>query len=115
MMTIEVNVNGLDGLAQALEHVALAFGAYTETKYGAEISAAEEYLEQHDREVEAAHAPAAVDARSVTDAAVALLDAGHRDDLLALLNEFGVPAMTQLQPDQLPAFAERLRQMGAAI
>ena len=36
-------------------------------------------------------------------------------DLLALLQQFGVPAITQLRPDQLGPFATALRGLGAKI
>lgn len=42
-------------------------------------------------------------------------DAGKMMPLLDLLREFGVQAITQLKDDQLAAFAERLRGLGAEI
>ena len=35
--------------------------------------------------------------------------------LMGLLQQFGVKATTELQPDQLPAFANALRQLGAKL
>lgn len=48
-------------------------------------------------------------------AATPLLDAGRGAELTALLNQFGVQAMTQLPKEQYGAFATALRQMGAQI
>ena len=42
-------------------------------------------------------------------------DAGKMMPLLDLLREFGVQAITQLKDDQLAAFAERLRGLGAEV
>jgi len=48
-------------------------------------------------------------------AATPLLDAGKQDELIALLQRYGVPAMTSLQKDQYGAFATDLRALGAQI
>ena len=42
-------------------------------------------------------------------------DAGKMQPLLDLLRDFGVQAITQLKDDQLAAFAERLRGLGAEV
>lgn len=42
-------------------------------------------------------------------------DAGKMMPLLDLLRDFGVQAITQLKDDQLAAFAERLRGLGAEV
>lgn len=66
-------------------------------------------------------APAADDAAPVpsiadiANAGAALVNAGRRDDLIALLAKYGAKAVTQLSPDQLPAVAADLRAMGAQI
>ena len=44
-----------------------------------------------------------------------LMDAGRVDDLMNLLQSFGVVAVTDLQPEQLGAFATALRGLGAKI
>lgn len=44
-----------------------------------------------------------------------LMDAGKQNELLALLAQFGVPAITSLDPAYYPAFAEGLRSLGARI
>ncbi|TQI66235.1 hypothetical protein [Clostridium sp. KNHs216] len=48
-------------------------------------------------------------------AAAQLMDAGKQQDLLNLLAQFKVQALTQLQPEQFGAFATKLRQMGAKL
>lgn len=51
----------------------------------------------------------------ITAAGSALIDAGKMTELVGLLGTFGVQSVQQLQPDQLGAFATRLREMGAQI
>lgn len=63
-------------------------------------------------------APQAAPVPSIADianAGAALVNAGRRDDLIALLAKYGAKAVTQLSPDQLPAVAADLRAMGAQI
>ena len=48
-------------------------------------------------------------------AGAALIDAGKINELMGLLNSFGVQAVTQLKQDQLGAFATELRKLGAQI
>ena len=51
----------------------------------------------------------------IMTAGAALIDAGKINELLGLLNSFGVQAVTQLKQDQLGAFATELRKLGAQI
>lgn len=48
-------------------------------------------------------------------AAMTLMDMGKQEQLLGVLGEFGVPAMPSLSKDQYPAFANKLRELGADI
>lgn len=48
-------------------------------------------------------------------AATQLVDAGRREELVQLLRQFGVEALTQLPKEQYGAFVTALRQMGAKI
>ena len=48
-------------------------------------------------------------------AATQLMDSGKQQELLNLLQTFGVQALTQLQKDQYGAFATKLRELGAKI
>lgn len=48
-------------------------------------------------------------------AASQLMDAGKQQDLLGLLAQFGVPALTQLPKERYGEFATALRQMGAKL
>lgn len=59
--------------------------------------------------------PAAYAMEDLSRAAVSLMDAGRQQDVTALLNSFGVQALTQLPPAQYGAFATALRGMGARI
>lgn len=59
-----------------------------------------------------AQAPSIAD---IANAGAALVNAGRRDDLIALLAKYGAKAVTQLKSDQLPAVAADLRAMGAQI
>ena len=51
----------------------------------------------------------------IMTAGAALIDAGKTNELMGLLNSFGVQAVTQLKQDQLGAFATELRKLGAQI
>lgn len=51
----------------------------------------------------------------IMTAGAALIDAGKINELVGLLNSFGVQAVTQLKQDQLGAFATELRKLGAQI
>lgn len=65
---------------------------------------------------EAVPAPAKViDLETISRAGAALIDQGKLPQVLAVLKEFGVEAITQLQPSTYPAFAERLKALGAVI
>ena len=48
-------------------------------------------------------------------AAMTLMDMGKQEQLLGVLGEFGVPAMPSLSKEQYPAFANKLRELGADI
>lgn len=48
-------------------------------------------------------------------AATQLVDAGRRQELVGLLNSFGVQAMTALPKEQYGAFAAQLRRLGAKM
>ncbi|MBE6906144.1 MAG: hypothetical protein E7476_07745 [Ruminococcaceae bacterium] len=48
-------------------------------------------------------------------AASQLMDAGRQQDLLGLLAQFGVQALTQLPKERYGEFATALRQMGAKL
>ncbi len=48
-------------------------------------------------------------------AATQLMDAGRREDVVALLSQFGVQALTLLPKEQYGAFATKLRELGAKI
>lgn len=51
----------------------------------------------------------------ISRAGAALVDAGKRELLLALLSRYGVQAVTQLAPEHYGAFATELRALGAQI
>lgn len=51
----------------------------------------------------------------IMTAGAALIDAGKINELVGLLNAFGVQAVTQLKQEQLGAFATELRKLGAQI
>jgi hypothetical protein len=48
-------------------------------------------------------------------AATQLMDAGKREELINLLNSFGVQALTALPQEQYGAFATKLRELGANV
>lgn len=51
----------------------------------------------------------------IMTAGAALIDAGKINELMGLLNAFGVQAVTHLKQEQLGAFATELRKLGAQI
>ncbi len=67
--------------------------------------------------VPAAPAPAAptIDLDAISRAGAALIDQGKMQQVMALLQKYGVQAITQLQASTYPAFAEDLRGLGAVI
>ena len=69
-----------------------------------------------EKPVDTAAAPApTMDQIANVGARLLAADAGKMKPLLDLLREFGVQAITQLKDDQLAAFAERLRGLGAEV
>lgn len=48
-------------------------------------------------------------------ASAKLRDEGKLNELVAILKDFGVQAITELPEDRYPDFAERLRQLGADL
>ena len=56
-----------------------------------------------------------IDLETISRAGAALIDQGKTPDVLALLQQFGVPAVNLLDPSQYPAFAEGLKALGASI
>lgn len=60
-------------------------------------------------------APPTYNRDQIMTAGAALIDAGKINELMGLLNAFGVQAVTQLKQEQLGAFATELRKLGAQI
>ena len=56
-----------------------------------------------------------IDLDTISRAGAALIDQGKMADVLALLHNFGVMAVNQLDPSQYPAFADGMRALGASI
>ena len=51
----------------------------------------------------------------VCQAAARLVEAGKMNDILNALKSFNVAAVTQLSPEQLPAFAAQITALGAVV
>lgn len=51
----------------------------------------------------------------IAKAGADLVQAGKMNELMALLQQFGIQAVTQLRPDQLGPFATALRGLGANL
>ena len=51
----------------------------------------------------------------IATAGSALIDAGKMDQLMQLLDKFGVASLTELKPESYGAIANELRALGAAI
>ena len=65
-------------------------------------------------------APATAEAAPVTlegiqRAAAQLRDQGKLGNVTAIFSEFGIKRLSDLKSDQLPAFADRLRELGAKV
>lgn len=56
-----------------------------------------------------------IDLNAISRAGASLVDSGRMPEVLAVLKDFGVEAITQLRPDAYPAFADRLRALGATV
>lgn len=54
-----------------------------------------------------------IDLDAISRAGAALADAGKMTQILDLLKQFGVPAITMLREDQYPAFADGMKALGA--
>lgn len=63
------------------------------------------------------NAPAAplLDLDTISRAGAALVDQGKMQEILLILQKYGVMAVNQLRSDQYPAFADDLRALGADI
>lgn len=56
-----------------------------------------------------------IDMNAISRAGAGLIDQGKMQDVLAVLQKYGVQVITQLREDQFEAFAADLRALGAAI
>lgn len=65
--------------------------------------------------IAAAPTPVTYTLEDITNAGSALLDAGKMGDLMKLLSDHGVQAVTQLKPEQYPEIAAGMRALGAKI
>lgn len=52
---------------------------------------------------------------ALTEAAGRLAEAGHRQEIVNLINSFGAKKMSEVKPEDYSAFAEKLREMGGKI
>lgn len=140
-MTVSVNITGLEPIAAAINSLAQAMGANGVTVAAADRrqEVAQPVADQAPALSTAAipAAPASVPAAppsavpvaqqavptsttaytadDLAKAAISLMDAGRQNELIALLQQFGVAAVPNLLPAQYGAFATALRGMGAQI
>lgn len=142
-MTVSVNITGLEPIAAAINSLAQAMGANGVTVAVADRrqEVAQPVADQapaiSTAAAPAAPAPASVPAAppsavpvtqqavptstmaytadDLAKAAISLMDAGRQNELIALLQQFGVAAVPNLLPAQYGAFATALRGMGAQI
>ena len=68
-----------------------------------------------DDEPDLAPAATPLTQEALSKAGAELVNAGKMDAIMELLKSFGVEALTQLSPDQYPAFAAGMRNLGASI
>lgn len=142
-MTVSVNITGLEPIAAAINSLTQAMGAkgvtvaVGDSRQEASQSVADPALALSPAAVPAAPAPGSVPAAppsavpavqqavptsttaytadDLAKAAISLMDAGRQNELIALLQQFGVAAVPNLLPAQYGAFATALRGMGAQI
>lgn len=143
-MTVSVNITGLEPIAAAINSLAQAMGAKEVTVavadrrqevaqpaagQGPALSTAAIPAAPIPVPAPAAVPPSAVPvaqqavptstitytADDLARAAISLMDAGRQNELVALLQQFGVAAVPNLPPAQYGAFATALRGMGAQI
>lgn len=141
-MTVSVNITGLEPIAAAINSLAQAMGANGVTAADRRQEVAQPVADQAPALSTAAipvapipaPAPAAAPPSAVpvaqqavptsttaytaddlAKAAISLMDAGRQNELIALLQQFGVAAVPNLLPAQYGAFATALRGMGAQI
>lgn len=141
-MTVSVNITGLEPIAAAINSLAQAMGANGVTvavgdrRQEALQPVADPAPALSTAAIPAAPAPASVPAPpsavpaaqqavptsttaytadDLAKAAISLMDAGRQNELIALLQQFGVAAVPNLLPAQYGAFATALRGMGAQI
>lgn len=142
-MTVSVNITGLEPIAAAINSLAQAMGANGVTvavgdrRQEASQPVADPAPALSTAAIPAAPAPASVPAAppsavpvaqqavptsttaytadDLAKAAISLMDAGRQNELIALLQQFGVAAVPNLLPAQYGAFATALRGMGAQI
>lgn len=141
-MTVSVNITGLEPIAAAINSLAQAMGANGVTvavgdrRQEASQPVADPAPALSTAAIPAAPAPASVPAPpsavpaaqqavptsttaytadDLAKAAISLMDAGRQNELIALLQQFGVAAVPNLLPAQYGAFATALRGMGAQI
>lgn len=106
-----VNTNAQQAVAQnAVDQIPAAQAAQAQPGQTAQVAQQQQFMNPP---VTAA-APV-IDLETISRAGAALIDQGKTGDVLALLKQFGVPAVNLLDPSQYPAFAEGLKALGASI
>lgn len=107
---VAVNTNAQQAVAQnAVDQIPAAQAAQAQPGQTAQVA-----QQQFMNPPVTAAAPV-IDLETIGRAGAALIDQGKTGDVLALLKQFGVPAVNLLDPSQYPAFAEGLKALGASI
>lgn len=107
---VAVNTNAQQAVAQnAVDQIPAAQAAQVQPGQTAQVA-----QQQFMNPPVTAAAPV-IDLETISRAGAALIDQGKTGDVLALLKQFGVPAVNLLDPSQYPAFAEGLKALGASI
>lgn len=131
-MEITLNIPGLSDLAASISALAQAMGGQGRQAAApgtgpnltlvqphsqpAAVPVAEQYsVGQAPAPVEVSTASQSYSMEQLAVAATQLMDAGRRMDLVTLLSQFGVQALTALPKEQYGTFATQLRAMGAKI
>ncbi len=122
MLEIKVNIALTEDTAEVLKNLIETLQGQTSKKTSEKKSTNAKKKEEPLESTSPAPAPAPIPtqapvytAQQLSIAGAELMDAGKTQELQALLAQFGVPALTSLNPQFYPAFADGLRALGARI
>ena len=113
-MEIKITIEAPE-LAEAINNLAVAIaGKNTVAKTEQETTTTKTPDPVKESGIPLAEAPKFT-VEQIMSAGATLMDAGKTNELIDLLHSFGVQAVMDLKPEQLGAFATKMRELGAKI